>query len=159
MQRRILIRRFKFKSTKSNKLFAKAQTIIPGGVNSPVRAFKSVGRTPLFIKRASAAYIWDEDRNKYIDYVGSWGPMLLGHANPAILKAVRAAVKRGTSFGAPTRLEVKMAEFITKIVPSIEMIRMVNSGTEATMSAIRLARGFTSSTYTMGRPSSRFTAY
>ena len=143
MQRRILIRRFKFKSTKSNKLFAKAQTIIPGGVNSPVRAFKSVGRTPLFIKRASAAYIWDEDRNKYIDYVGSWGPMLLGHANPAILKAVRAAVKRGTSFGAPTRLEVKMAEFITKIVPSIEMIRMVNSGTEATMNVICLARAFT----------------
>ncbi len=143
MQRRILIRRFKFKSTKSNKLFAKAQTIIPGGVNSPVRAFKSVGRTPLFIKRASAAYVWDEDRNKYIDYVGSWGPMLLGHANPAILKAVRAAVKRGTSFGAPTRLEVKMAELIIKIVPSIEMIRMVNSGTEATMSVIRLARAFT----------------
>ena len=143
MQRRILIRRFKFKSTKSNKLFAKAQTIIPGGVNSPVRAFKSVGRTPLFIKRASAAYIWDEDRNKYIDYVGSWGPMLLGHSNPAILKAVRAAVKRGTSFGAPTRLEVKMAEFITKIVPSIEMIRMVNSGTEATMNVICLARAFT----------------
>ncbi|MGD1046454.1 MAG: glutamate-1-semialdehyde 2,1-aminomutase [Bacteroidota bacterium] len=143
MQRRILIRRFKFKSTKSNKLFAKAQTIIPGGVNSPVRAFKSVGRTPLFIKRASAAYIWDEDRNKYIDYVGSWGPMLLGHANPAILKAVRDAVKRGTSFGAPTNLEVKMAELITKIVPSIEMVRMVNSGTEATMSVIRLARAFT----------------
>ncbi|MGD0036907.1 MAG: glutamate-1-semialdehyde 2,1-aminomutase [Bacteroidota bacterium] len=143
MQRRILIRRFKFKSTKSNKLFAKAQTIIPGGVNSPVYAFKSVGRAPLFVKRASAAYVWDEDRNKYIDYMGSWGPMLLGHANPAILKAVRAAVKRGTSFGAPTRLEVKMAELITKIVPSIEMIRMVNSGTEATMSVIRLARAFT----------------
>jgi glutamate-1-semialdehyde 2,1-aminomutase len=141
MQRRILRRRFK--STKSNKLFAKAQTIIPGGVNSPVRAFKSVGRTPLFIKRASAAYIWDEDRNKYIDYVGSWGPMLLGHANPAILKAVREAVKRGASFGAPTRIEVKMAELITKIVPSIEMVRMVNSGTEAAMSVVRLARAFT----------------
>jgi glutamate-1-semialdehyde 2,1-aminomutase len=141
MQRRILRRRFK--STKSNKLFAKAQTIIPGGVNSPVRAFKSVGRSPLFIKRASAAYIWDEDRNKYIDYVGSWGPMILGHANPAILKAVREAVKRGASFGAPTRIEVKMADLITKIVPSIEMIRMVNSGTEATMSVTRLARAFT----------------
>ena len=141
MQRRILRRRFK--SAKSNKLFAKAQTIIPGGVNSPVRAFKAVGRTPLFIKRASAAYIWDEDRNKYIDYVGSWGPMILGHANPAILKAVREAVKRGASFGAPTRVEVKMAELITKIVPSIEMVRMVNSGTEATMSVIRLARAFT----------------
>ena len=141
MQRRILRRQFK--STKSNKLFAKAQTIIPGGVNSPVRAFKSVGRAPLFIKRASAAYIWDEDRNKYIDYVGSWGPMILGHANPAILKIVRDSVKRGTSFGAPTNLEVKIAEFITKLVPSIEMVRMVNSGTEATMSAIRLARAFT----------------
>jgi glutamate-1-semialdehyde 2,1-aminomutase len=141
MQQRILRRRFK--STKSNKLFIKAQTVIPGGVNSPVRAYKSVGRTPLFIKRASAAYIWDEDRNKYIDYVGSWGPMLLGHANPAILKAVREAVKRGTSFGAPTSLEVKMAELITKLVPSIDMVRMVNSGTEATMSVIRLARAFT----------------
>ena len=141
MQRRILIRRFKL--TKSNKLFAKAQTIIPGGVNSPVRAFKSVGRIPPFIKRASAAYIWDEDRNKYIDYVGSWGPMLLGHANPAILKAIREAAKRGTSFGAPTHLEIKVAELITKIVPSIEMVRMVNSGTEATISAIRLARAFT----------------
>jgi glutamate-1-semialdehyde 2,1-aminomutase len=141
MQQRILRRRFK--STKSNKLFVKAQTIIPGGVNSPVRAYTSVGRTPLFIKRASAAYIWDEDRNKYIDYVGSWGPMLLGHANPAILKAVREAVKRGTSFGAPTSLEVKMAELITKLVPSIDMVRMVNSGTEATMSVIRLARAFT----------------
>ena len=141
MQRRILRRQFK--STKSNKLFAKAQTIIPGGVNSPVRAFKSVGRAPLFIKRASAAYIWDEDRNKYIDYVGSWGPMILGHANPAILKVVRDVVKRGTSFGAPTNLEVKIAELITKLVPSIEMVRMVNSGTEATMSVIRLARAFT----------------
>jgi glutamate-1-semialdehyde 2,1-aminomutase len=141
MQQRILRRRFK--STKSGKAFAKAQIFIPGGVNSPVRAFKSVERTPVFIKRASAAYIWDEDRNKYIDYVGSWGPMLLGHANPAILKAVREAVKRGTSFGAPTILEVKMAELITKLVPSIEMVRMVNSGTEATMSAIRLARAFT----------------
>jgi glutamate-1-semialdehyde 2,1-aminomutase len=141
MQRPILRR--KFKSKKSNRLFAKAQTVIPGGVNSPVRAFKSVGRAPLFIKRASAAYLWDEDRNKYIDFVGSWGPMILGHANPAILKTIRESVKRGTSFGAPTSLEVKMAELITKIVPSIEMIRMVNSGTEATMSAIRLARAFT----------------
>ena len=141
MQQRILRRRFKL--TKSGKAFAKAQIFIPGGVNSPVRAFKSVGRTPVFIKRASAAYIWDEDRNKYIDYVGSWGPMILGHANPAILKAVREAVKRGTSFGAPTILEVKMAELITKLVPSIELVRMVNSGTEATMSAIRLARAFT----------------
>ena len=141
MQQRILRRRFK--STKSNKLFTKAQTIIPGGVNSPVRAFKAVGRTPIFIKRASAAFVWDEDRNKYIDYVGSWGPMILGHTNPAITKAIREASKRGTSFGAPTGLEVKVAELITKLVPSIEMVRMVNSGTEATMSAIRLARAYT----------------
>jgi glutamate-1-semialdehyde 2,1-aminomutase len=141
MQQRILRRRFK--STKSNKLFAKAQTIIPGGVNSPVRAFKAVGRTPIFIKRASAAFVWDEDRNKYIDYVGSWGPMILGHTNPAITKAIREVLKRGTSFGAPTSLEIKMAELITKLVPSIEMVRMVNSGTEATMSAIRLARAYT----------------
>jgi glutamate-1-semialdehyde 2,1-aminomutase len=141
MPQPILRRRFKL--TKSNKLFTKAQTIIPGGVNSPVRAFKAVGRTPIFIKRASAAFVWDEDRNKYIDYVGSWGPMILGHTNPAITKAIREASKRGTSFGAPTGLEVKMAELITKLVPSIEMVRMVNSGTEATMSAIRLARAYT----------------
>lgn len=141
MPQRILTHRFK--STKSNKLFTKAQTIIPGGVNSPVRAFKAVGRTPIFIKRASAAFVWDEDRNKYIDYVGSWGPMILGHTNPAITKAIREASKRGTSFGAPTDLEVKMAELIIKLVPSIEMVRMVNSGTEATMSAIRLARAYT----------------
>jgi glutamate-1-semialdehyde 2,1-aminomutase len=141
MPQPILRRRFKL--TKSNKLFTKAQTIIPGGVNSPVRAFKAVGRTPIFIKRASAAFVWDEDRNKYIDYVGSWGPMILGHTNPAITKAIREASKRGTSFGAPTGLEVKMAELIIKLVPSIEMVRMVNSGTEATMSAIRLARAYT----------------
>jgi glutamate-1-semialdehyde 2,1-aminomutase len=141
MQQRILRRHFK--STKSNKIFVKAQAVIPGGVNSPVRAFKSVGRTPLFIKRASAAFVWDEDRNKYIDYVGSWGPMILGHANPAIIKAIRDAAKLGTSFGAPTNLEVKMAELITRLVPSIEIVRMVNSGTEATMSAIRLARAYT----------------
>jgi glutamate-1-semialdehyde 2,1-aminomutase len=141
MQQRILRRRFK--SAKSNKLFAKAQTIIPGGVNSPVRAFNAIGRTPVFIKRASAAFIWDEDRNKYIDYVGSWGPMIIGHANPAITKVIREASKRGTSFGAPTSLEVKIAEIICKIVPSIEMVRMVNSGTEATMSVVRLARAYT----------------
>jgi glutamate-1-semialdehyde 2,1-aminomutase len=129
--------------TKSNKLFIKAQAVIPGGVNSPVRAFKSVGQIPPFIKRASSAFIWDEDRNKYIDYVGSWGSMILGHSNPSLVKAIREITKRGTSFGAPTSLEVKMAELITKIVPSIEMIRMVNSGTEATMSAIRLARVYT----------------
>jgi len=137
------ILRRQFKSIKSNKLFIKAQTIIPGGVNSPVRAFKAVGRSPIFIKRANAAFVWDEDRNKYIDYVGSWGPMILGHTNPAITKTIREALKRGTSFGAPTGLEVKMAELITKLIPSIEMVRMVNSGTEATMSAIRLARAYT----------------
>ena len=131
------------RTVKSNKLFTKAQTILPGGVNSPVRAFKAVGRSPLFIKKASAAYLWDEDHNKYIDYVGSWGPMILGHANPAIVKAVRTAARSGTSFGAPTRMEVKLAELIVKSVPSIEMVRMVNSGTEATMSALRLARAFT----------------
>jgi glutamate-1-semialdehyde 2,1-aminomutase len=131
------------KTIKSNKLAAKAQNVIPGGVNSPVRAFLSVQRSPLFIKRASAAYVWDEDRNKYIDYVGSWGPMILGHANPAIVKAIRNTAKLGTSFGAPTKLELKVAELICRAIPSIEMVRMVNSGTEATMSAIRLARAYT----------------
>ncbi|MFZ1978639.1 MAG: glutamate-1-semialdehyde 2,1-aminomutase [Bacteroidota bacterium] len=131
------------RTVKSNKLFTKAQTILPGGVNSPVRAFKAVGRAPLFIRKASAAYLWDEDHNKYIDYVGSWGPMILGHANPSIVKAVRTAARSGTSFGAPTRMEVKLGELIVKTVPSIEMVRMVNSGTEATMSALRLARAFT----------------
>ncbi|MBI3579932.1 MAG: glutamate-1-semialdehyde 2,1-aminomutase [Ignavibacteriales bacterium] len=131
------------KTSKSTKLFHKAQQVIPGGVNSPVRAFRSVGREPLFIKKAKGAYIWDEDGNKFIDYIGSWGPMMLGHAHPKILKAIRQAMKHSTSFGAPTELEVKMAELITKLIPSVEMVRMVNSGTEATMSAIRLARAFT----------------
>jgi len=128
---------------KSEKLFHRAQKHIPGGVNSPVRAFKSVGINPIFIQRGKGAYLWDVDGNKYIDYVGSWGPMILGHAHPEILKAVQQAMKCGTSFGAPTELEVTMAELITKMVPSIEVIRMVNSGTEATMSAIRLARAYT----------------
>jgi len=131
------------RTPKSERLFKKAQTIIPGGVNSPVRAFKSVGRSPLFIKKARGAYVWDEDGNKFIDFVGSWGPMILGHAHPRILKAVQAAARNGTSFGAPTKLEVRMAELITRIVPSVEVVRMVNSGTEATMSAIRLARAYT----------------
>ncbi len=131
------------KTKRSDKLFEKAQKLIPGGVNSPVRAFKSVGRTPLFIKKARGAYIWDVDGNKFIDYVGSWGTMILGHADPRILKSIRNAATGGTSFGAPTELEVKMAELITRIIPSIEMVRMVNSGTEATMSAIRLARAYT----------------
>jgi glutamate-1-semialdehyde 2,1-aminomutase len=129
--------------SRSKKLFERAKRIIPGGVNSPVRAFKSVGMDPPFIRRAKGAYLWDVDGNKYIDYVGSWGPMILGHANPAIVNAVREAAKRGTSFGAPTEMEVKVAELIIHMMPAIEMVRMVNSGTEATMSAIRLARAFT----------------
>jgi glutamate-1-semialdehyde 2,1-aminomutase len=134
----------KLRSTKSDSLFSNALHIIPGGVNSPVRAFRSVGRSPLFIQRAKGAYVWDIDGNKLLDYVGSWGPLILGHAQPRILNAIRRAVTGGTSFGAPTELEVKMARLITEIMPAIEMVRMVNSGTEATMSAIRLARAYTS---------------
>jgi glutamate-1-semialdehyde 2,1-aminomutase len=116
---------------------------IPGGVNSPVRAFKSVGRNPIFIKKAAGARLWDEDGNEFIDYIGSWGPMILGHAHPAIVEAIQKAAEDGTSFGAATRREVEMAERISSFMPSMEMVRMVNSGTEATMSAIRLARAFT----------------
>lgn len=130
------------KTSKSERLFEKAQRLIPGGVNSPVRAFKSVGRNPVFIKKALGSKMWDVDGNEYIDYVGSWGPMILGHAHPAILDAIRAAASDGTSFGAATEREVEMAELICSIMPSVEMVRMVNSGTEATMSAIRLARAF-----------------
>jgi glutamate-1-semialdehyde 2,1-aminomutase len=130
-------------SQKSDTLFQQARQVIPGGVNSPVRAFKSVGRNPLFIKRASGSKIWDEDGNEFIDYVGTWGPAILGHAHPRVIEALKKAAMDGTSFGAPTELEVKMAELICKLVPSVEMVRMVNSGTEATMSAIRLARAFT----------------
>lgn len=132
------------KTNRSKKLFERARKIIPGGVNSPVRAFKAVGSRPIFIKKAKGAYLWDVDGNKYIDYVGSWGPMILGHAHPRILRAIQQAAKNGTSFGASIELEVKIAELISKLMPSIEMVRMVNSGTEATMSAIRLARAFTS---------------
>lgn len=127
----------------SEQLFAKAQQYIPGGVNSPVRAFKSVGGTPVFIKRAKGAYLYDEDGNQYIDYVGSWGPMIMGHANPQVLQAVRDRLDDGMSYGAPTAIETTMAERICQLMPNIEMIRMVSSGTEATMSAIRLARGYT----------------
>lgn len=127
----------------SRRLFDRAQSVIPGGVNSPVRAFKSVGGSPVFIRRAEGAYIEDEDGNRYVDYVGSWGPMLLGHADPAVVEAVRKAAAASTSFGAPTRIEVEVAELICELIPSIESVRMVNSGTEATMSAVRLARGFT----------------
>jgi glutamate-1-semialdehyde 2,1-aminomutase len=130
-------------TSKSERLFEKAQRLIPGGVNSPVRAFNSVGRTPVFIQKALGSKMWDVDGNEYIDYVGSWGPMILGHAHPAILDAIRTAASAGTSFGAATEREVEMAELICSIMPSVEMVRMVNSGTEATMSAIRLARAFT----------------
>jgi len=131
------------KTTKSARLFKKAMRLIPGGVNSPVRAFSSVGRSPVFIEKARGSRLWDVDGNQYIDYVGSWGPMILGHAHPQILRAVKKAADRGTSFGAATEREVEMAELISTVMPSIEMVRMVNSGTEATMSAIRLARAFT----------------
>jgi len=128
---------------KSAGLFSRAKAVIPGGVNSPVRAFKSVGRDPIFIREARGAIIIDVDGNEYIDYVGSWGPMILGHSHPAVIEAVERSARSGTSFGAPTELEVKVAELICTMIPSIEMVRMVNSGTEATMSAIRLARAFT----------------
>ena len=127
----------------SQQLFNAAQDIIPGGINSPVRAFNGVGGTPLFIKKAQGAYIFDAEDNKYVDYVGSWGPMILGHNHPVILKAVIDTAQNGLSFGAPTELEITMAEKVREIVPSMEKLRMVSSGTEATMSAIRLARGFT----------------
>ncbi|MEG9488070.1 glutamate-1-semialdehyde 2,1-aminomutase [Mannheimia indoligenes] len=127
----------------SEQLFEQAQKVIPGGVNSPVRAFKGVGGTPVFIEKATGAYITDSDGKQYIDYVGSWGPMVLGHNHPAIIDAVLKAVPNGLSFGAPTAAEITLAELVCKLVPSIEMVRMVSSGTEATMSAIRLARGYT----------------
>jgi len=127
----------------SHSLFARAQESIPGGVNSPVRAFKSVGGEPVFIERAEGAYLFDADSNKYIDYVGSWGPMVLGHAHPEVIEAVKKAADQGLSYGAPTELETQMAEKVKSLMPSIELVRMVSSGTEATMSAIRLARGFT----------------
>lgn len=127
----------------SQELFEKAQKYIPGGVNSPVRAFRAVGGSPVFIKSAKGAYVYDEDGNEYIELINSWGPMILGHANELIQKAVSDAIQHSFSFGAPTRREVEMAELIVGMMPSIEKVRMVNSGTEATMSAIRVARGFT----------------
>ncbi|KAF1051968.1 MAG: Glutamate-1-semialdehyde 2,1-aminomutase [Stenotrophomonas maltophilia] len=129
--------------SRSETLFANAQKHIPGGVNSPVRAFKSVGGTPLFFKHAEGAYVVDEDDKRYVDYVGSWGPMILGHAHPEVLDAVRRQLEHGLSYGAPTALEVEMADLVCSLVPSMDMVRMVSSGTEATMSAIRLARGYT----------------
>ncbi|HNG61236.1 MAG TPA: glutamate-1-semialdehyde 2,1-aminomutase [Cellvibrionaceae bacterium] len=126
-----------------NPLFAQAQAVIPGGVNSPVRAFRAVGGEPIFIERANGAYIFDTDGKRYIDYVLSWGPMILGHNDPDILEAVIAKARMGLSFGAPTQIETELAELIVELIPSIEKVRFVSSGTEATMSAIRLARGFT----------------
>jgi glutamate-1-semialdehyde 2,1-aminomutase len=129
--------------TKSKLLFAEAKKYIPGGVNSPVRAFNSVGGDPLFIKKGLGSKFWDVDGNEYIDYIGSWGPHLFGHNPSFIIDALKSAIENGTSFGAPTELEVEMAKLITELVPSVEMVRMVNSGTEATMSAVRAARGYT----------------
>ena len=130
-------------SSRNQDLFLRAQRCIPGGVNSPVRAFRSVGGTPPFLARGDGAYVWDADGKRYIDYVGSWGPLILGHAHPAVVRAVQEAAAKGLSFGAPTAGEVELAELLVELVPSMEMVRLVSSGTEATMSAIRLARGFT----------------
>ena len=129
--------------SKNESLFARAQCTTPGGVNSPVRAFKSVGGTPRFITHAEGACFWDADGKRYIDYIGSWGPAIVGHAHPEVVKAVQEAASRGLSFGAPTEGEIVMAEEICRIVPSIEQVRLVSSGTEAAMSALRLARGAT----------------
>ena len=130
-------------TTRNQQLFEQSQQLIPGGVNSPVRAFRSVGGSPVFFKRGQGSRLWDEDGKEYIDYVGSWGPMVLGHAHPEVVKAVQQAAENSLSFGAPTALELEMAELLTQLVPSMEQVRLVSSGTEATMSAIRLARGFT----------------
>jgi glutamate-1-semialdehyde 2,1-aminomutase len=129
--------------SKSEELFNRAQKVIPGGVNSPVRAFRAVGGKPIFIQRGNGSHVWDADGREYIDYIGSWGPLIFGHRPPEVLKALSDVLEIGTSFGAPTEREVEIAELITRIVPSVEKVRLVNSGTEATLSAIRLARGFT----------------
>jgi glutamate-1-semialdehyde 2,1-aminomutase len=131
------------KRNTSDTLYQQALSLIPGGVNSPVRACKSVGTDPLFIDRAQGGLVFDADQNSFIDYVGSWGPMILGHRHPAVIEAIQSVLEQGTSFGAPTRLEVELAQLVVDAVPSVELVRMVNSGTEATMSAIRLARGTT----------------
>jgi glutamate-1-semialdehyde 2,1-aminomutase len=130
-------------TTRSQKLFELSQQVIPGGVNSPVRAFRSVGGTPVFFQRAEGAYFWDADGRRYIDYVGSWGPMVLGHAHAEVVAAVQRAARDGLSFGAPTEAEYEIALLLTRLLPSLELVRLVSSGTEATMTAIRLARGFT----------------
>ena len=129
--------------SRNQQLFERSQEFIPGGVNSPVRAFKSVGGTPIFFRRGKGAYVWDADDKNYIDYVGSWGPLILGHAHPEVIEAVEAAARNGLTFGAPTEAELEIAELLCKLVPSLEQVRLVSSGTEATMSAIRLARGYT----------------
>ncbi|VAV85592.1 Glutamate-1-semialdehyde 2,1-aminomutase, partial [hydrothermal vent metagenome] len=128
---------------RSSALFAQAEQVIPGGVNSPVRAFKAVGGIPIFVKEAKGAYLYDEDDNRFIDYINSWGPMLLGHAYEPVVNAVVEKAKKGTSFGMPTEIETQIAELAVSMVPNIDKIRFVNSGTEACMSAVRLARGFT----------------
>ncbi len=130
-------------SSRNEDLFQRSQRLIPGGVNSPVRAFRSVGGVPRFIKRGAGAYMWDEEDQRYLDFVGSWGPLILGHAHPTVVAAVQEAAGRGLSFGAPTAAELELAELLVKLVPSMQEVRLVSSGTEATMSAIRLARGYT----------------
>ncbi len=130
-------------SSRNDELFARAQRTIPAGVNSPVRAFRSVGGTPRFFARGEGAYVWDADGKRYIDYVGSWGPAIVGHAHPAVVKAVVETAPKGLSFGAPTEIEIEMAETLCRLLPSLELVRLVSSGTEATMSALRLARGYT----------------
>jgi glutamate-1-semialdehyde 2,1-aminomutase len=132
--------------SRSEELFARSQKLMPGGVNSPVRSFGGVGGTPPFLTKGKGAQVWDADGNKYIDFLGSWGPLILGHAHPAVVEAVQRVAADGTSFGAPTEGELTLAELISSAMPSIQMLRLVSSGTEATMSAIRLARAFT------GRP-------
>lgn len=132
-----------FKTTKSDEIFAAAQKLMPGGVNSPVRAFKSVGGQPIVFDRVKGAYIWDVDENKYIDYVGTWGPAICGHAHPEVIKSLSEALEKGTSFGAPCYLENILAEMVIDAVPSIEMVRFVNSGTEACISVLRLMRAYT----------------
>src|SRR6478609_2595007 len=129
--------------SKSQQLFSRAQESIPGGVNSPVRAFKSVGGTPIFLKKAKGAYLYDADGNRYLDFINSWGPMILGHAFEPVVEAIQQIAEDSTSFGAPTELEIEMAELVKSMVPNVDLIRMVSSGTEACMSAIRLARGYT----------------
>jgi glutamate-1-semialdehyde 2,1-aminomutase len=135
------------RTTQSSQLFRRAQQVIPGGVNSPVRAFGAVGGVPRFIAKASGSRMWDEDGNEFVDYIGSWGPMILGHAHPNVAEAIRLALEGGTSFGAPTKREIELAELVLKAYPSCERVRFVSSGTEATMSALRLARGVTTRKY------------